>query len=568
MKQSIIRFLLLALLLTGKTYMHAIEFEVNGIKYETTSSSTIKVAHKNDYSGDIVIPESVDYKGTTYSVTSIDNEAFRKCSSLTSVSIPNSVTSIGKLAFAVCSGLTSVSIGNSVKSIGDYAFQACAGLTSVSIPNSVTSIGNWAFGGCRGLISVTIGNDISSESDCARIGYEAFYYCESLKSLSIGIDVVIGDTSFEGCNNISTLTFNCPKIENWFSGMESIEKVIIGNKVNTIGYRAFYNCRNLTTAIIEDGVEAIDEEAFYSCKKLSPVIFPNSLTFIGNKAFFGCSSITSITIPDSVTGLGDFTFAACGGLNYVSIGTGLDVVPMWTFQLSNNLISLYVNSKRIRGSFHDTSFKEVIIGDNVEEIFSSAFTACSQLKTLTLGKNVKSIGRDGFTECKFSSITIKSSPITLHKAAFWRCSVKTIIYQCKEVYSSINSTVPPSEIVFSDSVASIHDNAFISYNMLTSVTSESMTPPDLEENAFNNETYENATLNVPIGSATLYSQHQYWKKFKKIVEKDASSINTISNNTDEAERIYNLSGKVLDADNTDNLPKGIYIINGQKVVIK
>ena len=117
------------------------EFWSNGIFYNITSSiyKTVEVTHRgyyydsysNEYSGAVTIPESVTYNGNTYSVTSIGSSAFRDCSGLTSVEIPNSVTSIGNLAFQNCSGLTSVVIPNSVTSIGDWTFGYCSGLTSV-----------------------------------------------------------------------------------------------------------------------------------------------------------------------------------------------------------------------------------------------------------------------------------------------------------------------------------------------------------------------------------------------------------------------------------------------------
>ena len=125
-------------------------------------------SYLNEYSGNVVIPKSVTYNGKSYSVTSIGNWAFRNCSGLTSVTIPNSVTSIGKSAFQYCYGLTSVTIPNSVTSIGGEAFYSCSGLTSVTIPNSVTSIGQYAFRNCSGLTSVTIPNSVTS------IGANAF----------------------------------------------------------------------------------------------------------------------------------------------------------------------------------------------------------------------------------------------------------------------------------------------------------------------------------------------------------------------------------------------------------
>ena len=117
---------------------------------------------------------------------------FLRCSSLTSVSIPNSVETIGGSAFQYCFGLTSLTMGNSVKSIGPAAFYECAGLTSVSFPNSLTTIGYNAFGGCYGLTSVSIPDGVTT------IGKYAFDYYSKLTSITIpGSVMSIGDGAFE-----------------------------------------------------------------------------------------------------------------------------------------------------------------------------------------------------------------------------------------------------------------------------------------------------------------------------------------------------------------------------------
>ena len=85
------------------------------------------------------------------SITTIGNNAFNVCPSLTSVTIPSSITTIGNNAFSSCSSLTSVTIPSSVTSIGSGAFNACPSLTSVTIPSSVTTIGDYAFSECYGL---------------------------------------------------------------------------------------------------------------------------------------------------------------------------------------------------------------------------------------------------------------------------------------------------------------------------------------------------------------------------------------------------------------------------------
>ena len=128
--------------------------EVDGIYYDISETTATVTYGDNEYSGDIVIPESITYENSKYSVTSIGELAFIYCSGLTSIAIPNSITSIGESAFEGCSGLTSVTIPNSVTSIGDWAFSECSGLTSVTIPNSVTSIGDYAFNSCSNLENV------------------------------------------------------------------------------------------------------------------------------------------------------------------------------------------------------------------------------------------------------------------------------------------------------------------------------------------------------------------------------------------------------------------------------
>ena len=146
-------------LISVNAYAHDIEvqnggkiiyykFINNNTELAVTYRGTTSFEYNKEYSGDIVIPKSVTYQNTTYSVTSIWNSAFSDCSGLTSISIPNSVTSIGESAFDSCSGLTSISIPNSVTSIGEGAFNSCSGLTSITIPNSVTSIGRILFSYC------------------------------------------------------------------------------------------------------------------------------------------------------------------------------------------------------------------------------------------------------------------------------------------------------------------------------------------------------------------------------------------------------------------------------------
>ena len=225
------------MMLIGWLPSFAHDFEVDGIFYNKTSDNTAAVTYKGDsyssyskeYSGDIVIPSSVDYNGATYSVTSIGKSAFNSCYDLTSVEIGNSVTSIGGNAFSGCTSLTSIEIPNSVTSIGDGAFASCTSLTSIEIPNSVTSIGDDAFYWCESLTSIEIPNSVTS------IGDGAFEDCSGLTSVVIGNSVTsIGEWAFLDCTSLTRITCHAttpPAIySNTFSNYDADLYVPVGCK--------------------------------------------------------------------------------------------------------------------------------------------------------------------------------------------------------------------------------------------------------------------------------------------------------------------------------------------------
>ncbi|MDY4512871.1 MAG: leucine-rich repeat domain-containing protein [Paludibacteraceae bacterium] len=237
-------------------------FDATNLTATVTYRGSYSGSYADEYTGNVVIPATVNYDGKIYSVTSIGNGAFEYCSGLTSVTIPNSVTSIGEFAFSGCSSLTKTNytgdiagwcginfgnysanptaysynlyindvevkdlvIPNSVTSIGNYAFSGCSGLTSITIPNSVTSIGEYAFSGCSGLTSITIPNSVTS------IGEYAFKYCSSLTSVTIPNSVTsIGRSAFYGCSGLTSVT--------------------IPNSVTSIGKSAFGECTQLTNIV-------------------------------------------------------------------------------------------------------------------------------------------------------------------------------------------------------------------------------------------------------------------------------------------------------------------------------
>lgn len=179
------------------------DFVVDGIYYDILSGADNECAVSDPdashrYSSEIVIPERVEYNGTTYTVTAIGDGAFTSCN-VTGVSMPNTVTAIGMSAFQY-SAITGIELPSSLETIGEVAFNNCPALTSVTIPNSVTRIDMGAFSGCQSLREVVIGNSLTTISN------NTFMLCPALETVTIGSSVTeIGSNAFMNCSAIKTI---------------------------------------------------------------------------------------------------------------------------------------------------------------------------------------------------------------------------------------------------------------------------------------------------------------------------------------------------------------------------
>ncbi|MGO5113269.1 leucine-rich repeat protein, partial [Oscillospiraceae bacterium LCP25S3_E10] len=319
-----------------------------------------------------------------------------------------------------------------VTEIGWEAFYGCTGLKSVTIPSSVTEIGNGAFCGCTGLTSVTIPSSVKE------IGDSAFYGCTSLKSIT-------ADKNNKNYSSVDGVLFNKNKTEILAYPNAKGSSYVIPSSVKKIGGSAFEGCTGLKSVTIPSSVTEIGLYAFSGCTGLTSITIPSSVKEIGLGAFVGCTGLTSITIPSSVTEIGLYAFEDCTGLTSVTIPSSVKEIGDWAFNGCTGLTSITIPS-------------------SVKEIGGSAFRGCTSLKSITVDKNNKNytsvngvLFNKNKTEilvypyAKGSSYVIPSSVTKIGDSAFFGCTGLTSV------------TIPSS-------VTEIDEYAFSGCTGLTSVT--------------------------------------------------------------------------------------------------
>lgn len=466
-------------------------------------------------------------------VQSIEDYAFKDCSSLKTITIPKDVSEMGSYVFSNCTSLTSVEMPLTVTRIGNQAFYRCTALVRQDIPSNVTEIGSEAFCGCSRLIDLTIPSGIKS------IGERAFKDCDALTTLyALGASpIAITSNTFENVNKCTLYVPQGSRQEYWLKdGWGDLNRVAefdpealitepvsihvqtAGTLHNMLDSFRKYRIQNLkVTGNINDadihtirkmsgyidpgaymrydgrlqhldlsGATIVADDWDFATCRLTSVALPTGLTAIPNQAFAECNELESAPIPQGVTSIGGDAFGNCHKLASITLPAGLTSIQSGAF-------------------FGCASLTSIVIPSGVQYIEGKTFSYCTGLKSLTLQEGTTDIYDYAFTGCTLlTTITLPSTLEGICDAAFYGCN------SLKSIYA-----LNPQGI-------------------------------GIKGKPFEEYTQSQCTLYVPEGSMYNYQCWEEWNAFNHIVEFSPTGINGVHSAAErrEVER-YDTSGRRL-----------------------
>lgn len=511
--------------------------------------------------GVVTVPEFITVVQTVngesqevvYPVRSVRSSAFKNCTGITEVILPEAVSYIGPSAFAGCTAMTRITIPKKLSTIAGNAYDGCtaintviynaenlstaygiwpndgvtevtinegvrvlprnifkgAKMTSVTLPQSLRYIGESSLAYCSELTEIVVPDSVT------KIGYGAFQYDTSLTDLTIGYLVdTIGNSAVVGSNNIKNLTWK-PRRVLWNGGVNrsSIEHVTLGDRVEYLD-RGIVNGTSVTELTIPASVKVITEGAVQQCKRLKTVSFNEGLDSICNEAFSSCDSLLSFTLPNTLVHIGSYAFSYCRQLQSVVLPSSLKSIDAWAFNYCLGLKDIYFPRSVERIDSCIISYTPMLASIVVEDgnpYYNSGQNCHALIETATgvliggcyntvIPNTVRKIGPWSFHHAvRLKEANIPEGVRVIGQSAFRECW-------------GITKVTLPSTM---DSIAEL---AFYYTTDIDTVICYAVNPPTLHDpHAFDVFWYNaEAKLFVPAQSVQAYKTTDDWTQFKYV----------------------------------------------------
>ena len=319
--------------------------------------------------GTLVIPGTVSYMGTNYTVTVIGEDAFNGCSGVTAVTLPNTVIVVEEDAFYDCH-ISNLTIPDNVKRIYSGAFTRGTGgsINNLYVPDGIEYIEYGAF--------PTSGNWISSKpAGIVYLGKIAYCY-KGAFSQNTTLVFASDTRGISSVRNIVNPVYYYP---------ERIDSIVFPDSLRYIGYDCFAGCTNLRSINLPYSLQIIEGRSFYGCGSLSQVTIPPNVKSIGLSAFSQCGNLTTVNYNAINCTTHGAIFSGCDNLAIANIGNSVHVIPSPLFSGCTHLSNVNMSESVIKiGSwaFQNTAITSFTIPKNVDSIGDGVFSGCSSLQTI------------------------------------------------------------------------------------------------------------------------------------------------------------------------------------------
>lgn len=344
------------------------------LTYSISNNTVIIADCKAFAAGKLTIPDTID----GYPVVAIGAGAFKKCVSITQITLPDTVTSIGAEAFMGCSSLKSITFGSGLKTVDDYAFSGCKKLTTLSFPEGVTRLGHFLLQDCEAVTDVSIPDTIEF------VGESAFASCTALNTNTYDNAKYLGSeknpyallfsansTSITSCNiHENTRVIN----DMAFQNCASLTKIVIPNGVKTLGCYSFYGCSKLKDVTLSENITYMGMYAFARCSSLPSMVVPSGVNYIHLSTFEGCTALASVTIPDGVVEIGQTAFFDCDSLTEIRMPDSVQIINLYAFSNCDKLAKVHLSGHLTAihiGAFHESPAIREVSYNSIPEHWAS-----------------------------------------------------------------------------------------------------------------------------------------------------------------------------------------------------